>query len=60
MGAAIAAIVSAGPMFVSHSPEQLHDLAAAVAVESRRRLVGQDHAGLVGQSPGEGHPLLQP
>ena len=38
--------------------QQHHDLQGSLGVQVPRGLVGDDHAGVVDQSPGDGHPLL--
>ena len=38
--------------------DQIDDLLLVARVDIGRRLVGQKQAGLVGQGPGDGHPLL--
>ncbi len=38
--------------------QQCHDLFAASGIERRRRFIRQDEPGIVGQCPGDGHPLL--
>jgi len=47
-----------GPVLMGDSLEDLHDLAATMTVQRRRRLVRQDHARLIGQRSGDGHTLL--
>lgn len=47
-----------GAVLVSDATKQLHDLTAPNAVQGGRGLVGQHHARLVGQGPGDGDPLL--
>jgi hypothetical protein len=45
-------------VFVIDSPQQLHDGVGQGRIETRHRLVGQDHRGRLDQGPGDGHPLL--
>ena len=47
-----------GTAFMGDLAEQLHDLAASLAVQCRRRLICQNKAGLVGEGAGHGHALL--
>jgi hypothetical protein len=46
--------------FVGDLPEEFHDLTAATDVEGGGRLIGQEHARLVGQGTSCGHALLLP
>ncbi len=45
-------------MCVGYLTKQFHHLPAAVAVQRRRRFVGQNHARLVGQRASDRHALL--
>ncbi len=49
-----------GSRIVGNAREELHDLPPALAIQGRGRLVGQDHAGLIGEGPSDGNPLLLP
>ena len=40
--------------------EVLHHLPGGDGVQGRHRLIRQDDAGVLGQGPGQGHPLLLP
>src|ERR1043166_2953220 len=46
------------PLDLVQMREDLHDLAAGVAVEVSGRLVGQEHRRVVHQAAGDGHALL--
>ncbi|MCY1379738.1 hypothetical protein D9M69_674850 [compost metagenome] len=44
-------------LLASKVGEHLHDLFTGVGIEAGYRLVGEDHAGLLHQCPGDGDPL---
>ncbi len=45
-------------LFLAGLADQVQDLLLVAGVDVGRRLVGQQELGLVGQRPGDGHPLL--
>ena len=47
-----------GGTLLADLAEELHQLCAELRVDVARGLVGDDGAGVVGQGPGDGHPLL--
>ena len=49
-----------GHLFLGQLPDDLQDLAGKLRVERRGGLVEKEDAGIHGQSPGDGHPLLLP